>query len=329
MERAPLVSILINNYNYGRFLAEAIDSALDQQYEAFEVIVVDDGSTDNSLEVVASYGDRISLVSKKNGGQASAFNAGFAASRGEIICFLDSDDLFLPDKLAYVADIFAKNPDIGWCFDTPEWFGAPAGDRYAGADVCKAGIVDARKMLADARSPYVPAATSGLSFRRELLQQILPMPDIIRITSDNYIKIAALSISTGWLSSETVSMQRIHGSNAYTNLATGKRRLVGRTELLTGISLHERFPALKRLALKVVCNGIIRLLRSGGLDPELRKLTFSYIRSVGFVTWSTAFAKTAGFTALRGLRRSRRVKSSREVLERPLRKMIRDSGRER
>src|SRR5580698_2629233 len=116
MEYAPSVSIIINNFNYGRFLSEAIVSALDQKYRGFEVIVVDDGSTDNSLDIVASYGNRLRLVSKENGGQASAFNAGFATSIGEVICFLDSDDRFLPDKLSHIVNIFNRNADIGWCF---------------------------------------------------------------------------------------------------------------------------------------------------------------------------------------------------------------------
>src|SRR5690242_8378341 len=90
---AALVSIIVNNYNYGRFVGEAIESALGQTYRNTEVIVVDDGSTDNSREVIAGYGSRIIPVLKENGGQGSAFNAGFAASRGEYVLFLDSDDL--------------------------------------------------------------------------------------------------------------------------------------------------------------------------------------------------------------------------------------------
>ncbi len=74
----PLVSILINNYNYGRFLSKAIDSALNQEYQNIEVIVVDDGSTDDSRKIIESYGERIKPVLKENGGQASAFNAGFS-----------------------------------------------------------------------------------------------------------------------------------------------------------------------------------------------------------------------------------------------------------
>src|SRR5262245_3573828 len=99
MSRLPLASIIVNNYNYGRFLRGAFDSTLAQAYPNKEVIVVDDGSTDESREIIASYGNQIIPVLKENGGQASAFNAGFAVSRGESVLFLDSDDLLLPSTL--------------------------------------------------------------------------------------------------------------------------------------------------------------------------------------------------------------------------------------
>jgi len=94
----PLVSVLINNFNYGRFLSDAIDSALGQSYSNTEIIVVDDGSTDGSRDVIRGYGNRIISLFKPNGGQASAFNSAFAASKGEWILFLDSDDYFAPPK---------------------------------------------------------------------------------------------------------------------------------------------------------------------------------------------------------------------------------------
>ena len=105
-EKLPLVSVIINNYNYGHFLGEAIDSVLNQTYPNIEIVVVDDGSTDNSREIISSYQEKIISVLKENGGQASAFNAGFAASRGDIIFMLDSDDIFVPEKVAEVVNIF-------------------------------------------------------------------------------------------------------------------------------------------------------------------------------------------------------------------------------
>src|SRR3954452_11903048 len=103
---AMLASIIIDNFNYGRFLREAIESALRQAYAPLEVIVVDDGSTDGSREIIASYGDRIIPVLKENGGQASPFNPGFRASRGAVVCFLDADDALAPTVVEKALPVF-------------------------------------------------------------------------------------------------------------------------------------------------------------------------------------------------------------------------------
>src|SRR5687767_13453136 len=107
MSREPLVSIIINNFNYGRYVAEAIDSALSQTYQWTEVIVVDDGSSDDSRQVIAAYGDRVTAILKENGGQASACNAGFDVSQGEIVCFLDADDTLLPAAVERAVPLFS------------------------------------------------------------------------------------------------------------------------------------------------------------------------------------------------------------------------------
>lgn len=278
MTLTPLVSILINNYNYARFLREATESALGQAYRAIEVIVVDDGSTDDSIEVIESFGNRIRVIRKANGGQASAFNAGFTASTGEIICFLDSDDLFLPHKVEQIAAIFRENPDVEWCFDTPEWFGGPGRDLPNHSVRQDHGLWDGRSTLAKGKSPHIPTATSGLSFRRSHLSKILPMPEIIRITSDNYLKLAALATAPGWIDSRTLTKQRIHGDNAYTNRKSGKTRLMGRTELLTGMYLQEKFSSLDRVAFKMFCRGVASSWATGGIDQELRSLVSSHIQ---------------------------------------------------
>ena len=159
MEALPLVSILITSYNYDRYLGNAIDSALNQTFRNIEVVVVDDGSEDNSLDVIKSYGDRIVSVVKQNGGQASAFNAGFAKSKGEIICFLDSDDEFTPDKVDHVSKIFANNPHIGWCWDIERKFDDRTGQRFPRCDSKIVGRWDARQLMAGGNTPD---GTNGL-----------------------------------------------------------------------------------------------------------------------------------------------------------------------
>jgi glycosyltransferase involved in cell wall biosynthesis len=112
----PLASIIITSYNYEKFLPRAIDSALQQTYPVKEIIVVDDGSTDNSRHIINSYGDQIIPVFQKNKGRAFATNAGFFASQGEIIFFLDADDIFFPHKVETMVNYFLQvvphNPEV-------------------------------------------------------------------------------------------------------------------------------------------------------------------------------------------------------------------------
>lgn len=113
MRDCQLVSVIICNFNYGRYLRDCIDSVLAQTYTDFELIIVDDGSKDDSREIIESYSDdRIIKHFKENGGQASAFNTGVALANGKYIAFLDSDDYWKTDKLAKVFDIFLKFPDL-------------------------------------------------------------------------------------------------------------------------------------------------------------------------------------------------------------------------
>lgn len=109
----PKVSVIIPTYNRANYICEAIDSVLNQTFQDFEIIVVDDGSTDNTREVLEQYNKRIKYFYKTNGGEASARNLGVERSNGEYIAFLDSDDLWLPDKLKKQMTVFEKNSDIG------------------------------------------------------------------------------------------------------------------------------------------------------------------------------------------------------------------------
>src|SRR5258707_4727552 len=111
----PFVSVLIDTYNHERFIEQAIVSALEQDFPASEreILVVDDGSTDRTPEIVRKFASQVRLLRKKNGGQASAFNAGISECKGEIIAFLDSDDWWERRKLSTVAAEFETHPTIG------------------------------------------------------------------------------------------------------------------------------------------------------------------------------------------------------------------------
>lgn len=108
-----MISVIVTTYNRPSMTREAIDSALAQTHDDFEVIVVDDGSTDETPQVMAEYGDRIRYIRKENGGVASARNVGIEAAKGDLIAFLDDDDIWLPEKLAVQQAYADAHPEVG------------------------------------------------------------------------------------------------------------------------------------------------------------------------------------------------------------------------
>jgi glycosyltransferase involved in cell wall biosynthesis len=117
----PQVSVIIPTYNRGWIIKEAIDSVLAQDYTEFELIVVDDGSTDHTSDILDSYGDDIKVLSQKNKGVSAARNLGIAEASGKFIAFLDSDDLWLPQKLTVQIDFFNQTPDALICQTEEVW----------------------------------------------------------------------------------------------------------------------------------------------------------------------------------------------------------------
>ncbi|MFA6055617.1 MAG: glycosyltransferase [Thermodesulfovibrionales bacterium] len=210
----PSVSIIITSYNYGRFLFEAIDSALHQTYKETEVIVVDDGSTDNSRERIASYGKRITAVLKENGGQASAFNAGFSVSNGDIIIFLDSDDSLCLNAVEEVVKVWY--PEISKVHYRLQWIDAegnllnsycpPAGTHLPFGDL---------KTKFMQEGVYNTPPTSGNAFGRWFLQLIMPIPeDEWHLYTDAYLHLHAPIYGEIAAVQETLGYYRVHGSNA-------------------------------------------------------------------------------------------------------------------
>jgi glycosyltransferase involved in cell wall biosynthesis len=172
MPAGPLVAIIICNYNYARYLDQSISSAVGQTYEHLEVIVVDDGSTDHSQEVIRRYQGRVRSVLKPNGGQGSAINAGFALSRGEIVLFLDADDFLRSDAVAKVVD--GWRPDVAkvqFCLEVVDAVGRSLG-RSVPPVPCPPG--GALRLLC--RYGYYPSPPcSGNAYARSVLRQILPL----------------------------------------------------------------------------------------------------------------------------------------------------------
>ena len=137
----PEVSVVIPSYNSEKYIAATLESVLNQTFKGIEVIVVDDGSTDGSHEIVRAYGSPVRLVSQQNSGVSAARNRGISEAKGEFISFIDSDDYWFPEKLASQISLFREYPEVGavyssflrWESDDHDCFPQPDSFHFEGA----------------------------------------------------------------------------------------------------------------------------------------------------------------------------------------------------
>jgi len=213
----PLVSILIANYNYARYIGETLDSVLSQTYSNWEAIVCDDGSKDNSCEAVESYihkDSRIKLIPQQNGGVASALNTAYRNSSGEIICLLDADDVWMPEKLKKVVEAFRSNSKSGFVIDnlitidgdskiinsTPAFSELASGWRAPFA-------------MANGGFAYNIPPASALCLCRKIADLIFPINEAFTRNADSLICHLAPLMTVIVPVPEALTKFRLHGSN--------------------------------------------------------------------------------------------------------------------
>lgn len=217
-QNSILVSIVINNYNYGQFLGDAIASALSQLYEQTEVIVVDDGSSDSSRQLIFSFGDKITAVLKENGGQASAFNAGFDVCRGQIVIFLDADDVLLPTAAGLVADALLANPGAGkvmYRMEVIDAAGTPTGV-HKPAQYLELRGGDLRRATLTSPFDQIWMATSGNAFPARVLRETMPMPEgEYRLSADWYLSHLSTLLGPVVFLEDVGAYYRVHGANSH------------------------------------------------------------------------------------------------------------------
>ena len=211
----PTVSVIVNNFNYAQFVGAAIDSAL-AQGPGVEVIVVDDGSTDASQAVIESYGDRVTAVYQENAGQAAAFNAGFAASSGEIVVFLDADDALARGAVEVMRRGF-DDPAVAklhWSLWEISEDGRPSGKLRPEALMPEGDL--RLRVVEHGPLGHSNPPTSGNAFSRRTLERMLPMPEAeYRICADAYLVMLASIYGKVRRSLRPLSYWRRHGENRY------------------------------------------------------------------------------------------------------------------
>lgn len=213
-------SVLINTYNYGLFVAEAVDSVLAQSLAPTEIIVVDDGSTDDTRAVLAAkFGGNpaVKVIHQRNAGQLAAFVTGFENATGDIILMLDADDTYAPEHLANVVRAFEAHPEVDFVFTAHRQFGEANAvlqrspqDQHQGFSL----IGTFARML------LVGSATSTLAMRRPLVLTLLPILRSVvpqwRIRADDSLVMgASLAGSQKYFLAEPTVNYRVHDKNLF------------------------------------------------------------------------------------------------------------------
>ncbi len=215
----PAIDIVINNYNYARYLGDAIESACAQAHERVRTIVVDDGSTDDSRALLHAYEDRVTVVLKENGGQASALNAGMERCEGDIVLFLDADDTLHPEAAGRVAEAFAADETLAkvqFRMETIDAEGRPTGELKPPLHL---PMPRGDQRQAELAFPFDLAwlPTSANAFRVEALRRILPIPErVYPVCGADWYLIHLMTLLGPVASLEEVSgYYRVHGANSY------------------------------------------------------------------------------------------------------------------
>lgn len=222
---SPLISVIVPCYNYERYVAEAIESVLGQDYPNLEIIAINDGSTDASLAILESYKPRITVIDQPNSGHVAAINRAFTASHGSLIYFLDADDRLEPGALQKVAE--ASAPGIAKIqFDLKI---LDAESRDLGRRFCHLNpSYDQRRVrrLFDRFSTYRWPVTAGNVYTRDFLEQVFPLE--ITEGPDGFLNTIAPLYGEIAVIPEALAAYRMHGENRWTTRGGDESRLPAR-----------------------------------------------------------------------------------------------------
>jgi Glycosyl transferase family 2 len=216
------VSVVIPNFNYAEFVAQAIESALALDWPAVEVIVVDDGSTDASRDVIARYAERVTILHQENAGQTAACNAGFARAHGDLVIFLDSDDWLEPSLMREVASVWRDGiSKVQFQMRVVDAEGRPSGavlpqfhSTPSAQDV---------RLWATTAASYPTPPGSGNVYSRAYLEMIFPLIGDDR-AADSYCLAAAPYLGDVVTIAKPLVAYRVHGRNDGAMAVLDRRR---------------------------------------------------------------------------------------------------------
>lgn len=241
----PSVSVLIDTYNHEKFIEQAIVSVLEQDFPLAEaeILVVDDGSTDRTPEIVKRFEPRIRSIRKVNGGQASAFNAGIPNCAGEIVAFLDGDDWWAREKLTAISEAFQGNPQVGLVGSSITEVLSDGRQRQELVRETPRFRIDS---LAGARTFRMRKSflgTSRMAFRADLLRRIGPVPASLTIEADEYLFTLGSLFSEVLILREALTFYRIQGQNLFQISGANKTGLRRKHDVLEALhgALGQRF----------------------------------------------------------------------------------------
>jgi glycosyltransferase involved in cell wall biosynthesis len=259
--KRPSVSVLIDTYNHERFIEAAIVSVLEQDFPASdrEILVIDDGSTDSTPEIIRKFEPHVRYLRKENGGQASAFNVGIPECQAEIIAFLDGDDWWARNKLTRVMDVMNSDPSVGIVghgIVSVHRDGSEQVEVLREGHRFQANTVEGARLL-QRRGAFL--GTSRMAIRTELLGKIGPIPKEIFVQADEYLFALASVLAGVQILPEALTYYRLHESN-YFQLASGDPKKL----------------RLKQASLAALAVGLSRRLEEIGTDPKVGRAVVEY-----------------------------------------------------
>jgi glycosyltransferase involved in cell wall biosynthesis len=243
----PAVTVLIDTFNHEHFIEEAIVSVLEQDFPAaeMEILVVDDGSTDGTPEVVRKFAPLVRYTRKENGGQASAFNFGIPLAHGETIAFLDGDDWWAKSKLSKVMEILTSRPDIGVIGHGIYEVDSHTGHMSATLPE-QPGDIDLHTTAGAGFFRHMMCffGTSRVTIRKRVVQRALPIPDELVIEADEFMSTLSAAYSKASLIQEPLTYYRLHPGNLFQirSSDTAKSRRIHRVIVALAKALEERLP---------------------------------------------------------------------------------------